>query len=1076
MRLSEPLRALILAARREDAELMLEELRSQEVVVEGIVADGERGFRAALNSRFDIILADPTLASFRPLEALDAVAAAGLEIPIIFVSDRVDEPDDIDSIKNGAADYIPKNELGRLGTAVRRAVERQRRRERTRRSDRALRDSRTELNAVFESAPVAIFLVDSERRVVKANRAAEDITGHLASELQGMTTGDALGCLHALDDPRGCGFGPDCSRCVVRRAVLDTVETGTPHYGVEWVAPVMRGEAVEPRSLLISSAPVETSRGRLVIVSANDITERRAADERFQFLNRVLRTIREVNRLIVHERDHDALLGESCRIAVEEGGFRMAWIGRADLAAQTVDPVAKAGAEEGYTELVGIRLDGSPRARGPCGTAVREARPVVIDDTSTDASFAPWWDAAKQRGYRSVGSFPILVGGRTWGAMNVYAGQPAVFGDEVVALFEELTADLGFALLALEIEERRQGAEEALAASEARYRELTDFLPQPVFETDLEGRVLFANETAFRRFGFTREDARKGISLSDVLLPEDRADARWRMAQLAAGENVDIREYSLVRKDGTTFPALIYNSAIAHDGQVVGFRGLIVDITDRKRAEEELAASEHQYRALFEGANDAIIIFDPDTEAILEANPRACELYGIPHKDLVGMSLKTISEDVARGEAQIRELLREGGLRNFETIQVKSDGSPIDLLVNSSVIDYRGRPAILSINRDVTELHRLEEQLRQSQKMEAVGRLAGGVAHDFNNLLQAMLLQAQVLSIAPGDQRSIAATAEELEDQIKRGAALTHQLLLFSRREASRTEALDLNEVIDDAVSLLRRLLRENIRLTLETAEGPLPVKADRGQLGQVLMNLTINAGDAIADRGVVTIRSGSGDDGTVWLEVADTGEGIPEDAREKLFEPFFTTKEAGKGTGLGLSVVHGIVSHHGGRIEVESVLGEGSTFRILLPRAAVSQTASPGGATGEPKDLPRGNGERVLVVEDEDDAREAFEKMLTGLGYEVLTAASAEDVDELPPDGPVHLLLTDLVLPTLSGAELARELAARWPEMKVILMSGYTEDETVRAAIREGSVRFLQKPYGLATLARAVHDALNGS
>ncbi|MCG6962060.1 MAG: PAS domain S-box protein [Acidobacteria bacterium] len=1070
MQLLGPLQVLILAARPEDAELMLAELRRQGVAVEAVVADNEDRLRAALDRRLDVILANSALPSFNALKALEVIAATGLEIPLIVVSGGIDEQNAVECIKRGAVDYLLKDDLGRLGAAVRQAVARQRRRERTRRTDNALRDSQAELNAVFESAPVAIFLVDAERRIVKANRAAGELTGHQLHDLVGRLTGNALGCLHSLDDPRGCGFGPDCPRCVVRWAVLDTIETGTSHSGVEWVAPVQRGDAVEPRSLLISSAPVETSRGRLVIVSAADITERQAAEERLHFLNRVLRTIRRVNHLIVHEHDRERLLAETCRIAVEEGGFRMAWIGRVDRATETVEPVASAGYEAGYTELVGIRLDDSAHGHGPCGTAVREGRAAVVDDTATNESFAPWRKAAQQRGYRSVGSFPILVGGHTWGAMNVYADRPSTFGDQVVAMFEELSGDLGFALLSLETEQRRVRAEEALAASEERYRELTDFLPQPIFETDSKGRVLFANETAFRMFGFSREEARKGLSLSDVLLPEDRDDARRRMARLAAGERVGIREYSVVRKDGTTFPALIYNSPIVRDRQVVGFRGLIVDITDRKQAEEELAASEHQYRVLFEGANDAIIIFEPDTEVILEANPRACELYGLPHEELVGMSLKTLSENVARGEAQIRELLREGGLRNFETVQLGSDGSPIHLLVNSSVIDYGGRPAILSINRDVTDLHRLEEQLRQSQKMEAVGRLAGGVAHDFNNLLQAMLLQAQVLSIAPGDQRSVASTAEELEEQIQRGASLTRQLLLFSRREASRTETLDLNEVVDDGVKLLRRLLRENIRLTLETAEGQLPVKADRGQLGQVLMNLTINAGDAIPDRGVVTIRSGSADGEMVWLEVSDTGEGIPEEARDKLFEPFFTTKEAGKGTGLGLSVVHGIVTRHGGRIEVESAPGKGSTFRVLLPRAVSTPTRLD---SNREQQLPRGSGERVLLVEDEDLARETFEKMLTELGYEVMAAASAEAVDDLAPNGPFDLLLTDLVLPTISGAQLAKKLAARWPAMKVILMSGYTEDQEVREAIASGTMRFLQKPYGLATLACEVHEAL---
>jgi CheY-like chemotaxis protein len=377
----------------------------------------------------------------------------------------------------------------------------------------------------------------------------------------------------------------------------------------------------------------------------------------------------------------------------------------------------------------------------------------------------------------------------------------------------------------------------------------------------------------------------------------------------------------------------------------------------------------------------------------------------------------------------------------------------------------------VAIKEDVTARKQIEEQLRQAQRMEAVGRLAGGVAHDFNNLLQAMLGLTQLARVHADDPAGSEERLQELEELLSRGAQLTQQLLLFSRREEPRVERFDLNQAINDTAKLLRRLLRENVTLTLDLAGEPLVVAADRGQIGQVWMNLAVNAADAMPDGGTLRVQSGRDGDRHVWFAVSDTGHGIPDEILDHIFEPFFTTKEPHSGTGLGLAVVHGIVTQHGGRVDVRSAVGEGTTLRVVLPRQPTADAAAlPRPASGT---LPQGAGQQVLLVEDNESVRRGFERLLTRLGYAVTAVESAEQAQEMVQDRAFALLLTDMMLPGVSGAELADRLRGRQPDLKVVLMSGYTEDETVRRRLADGALRFLQKPVDLATLARAVHDAL---
>ena len=512
----------------------------------------------------------------------------------------------------------------------------------------------------------------------------------------------------------------------------------------------------------------------------------------------------------------------------------------------------------------------------------------------------------------------------------------------------------------------------------------------------------------------------------------------------------------------------------------------VAQAIERKRAEDALRESEARFRQSIEAFSDGFVLID-EQGAVIEWNAALERINGITRAEALGKPLWDVQFRVYLPERRTPErydFLKRSVQDAVRTGRLPSPPDQIDIwsldgrrrTVSQSVFGIKTQKGLRIgiLLRDITDLIELEGQLRQAQKMEAVGSLAGGVAHDFNNILQALLAHAQLIRSKSEGQTGTASSIQEMEDLITRGASLTRQLLLFSRRETSKPESLDLNDAVTDAARMLRRLVRANIALEIKLTPEPLPVIADRGQLDQVLMNLVVNASDAMSEGGTLTIRTGALDASRVWLSVADTGVGVSEAIRDRIFEPFFTTKERGKGTGLGLSVVHGTVARHGGTIEVESEFGRGSTFRVILPRTGSGGFAAVTEALKAAADLEAGHGERILVVEDEDAAREGLRDILRSLGYEVIAACSGEEAGELPAEPPCDVLLTDLMLPGISGTQLAAGLRERWPSLRVILMSGYTEDEAVRRGVGEGKVRFLQKPFDMARLAREIRGALS--
>jgi PAS domain S-box-containing protein len=597
-----------------------------------------------------------------------------------------------------------------------------------------------------------------------------------------------------------------------------------------------------------------------------------------------------------------------------------------------------------------------------------------------------------------------------------------------------------------------------LRRSELQTEAILRALPDLIFQMGADGTITGFNGNEGAPL-LRRPEQFLGQQLDDVLPPELAETTRHHIEQALRTGQVQLFEYG-IEIDGARRQFEARMTAHGEDGVLTVVR----DVTERRAAQEALRKSEQHYRRLFE-RNLAGVFRSSIDGHFLEANQALARIFGFSSREelLAGTTWQIYESPEDRSEL-LSLLEREGTLVNHEQRLCRRDGEPVWVLINLSLVhDRAGNPVLDGTMIDITARKRMEEQLLRSQKLQAVGQLAGGIAHDFNNLLQAMQSGLEVLRSKGSDSARGQSVLADLEGHVDRGSALTRKLLLFARREIVKRQRLDLNSVIRETDQLLRRLVRENIHVVLRLAEHELPVEADPGQLEQVLINLTLNASEAMPVGGRLVIETHRQGRQAICL-FTDTGVGLNEEQRSRVFDPFYTTKAPDKGTGLGLTVVHGIVTQLGGGIEVDSQEDRGSTFKIELPLTTTAAAALSDGPPAE--ETPVLAGHRVLVVEDELGAREGLKDILDLLGYQATAVATGEEALALPEQPVYDVLLTDLVLPGIQGFEVAERLKRRWPELQVIAMSGYTEDETVRQQVWSGAVRFLQKPFGAKQLA----------
>ncbi|MDB5310155.1 MAG: Blue-light-activated protein [Gemmataceae bacterium] len=649
--------------------------------------------------------------------------------------------------------------------------------------------------------------------------------------------------------------------------------------------------------------------------------------------------------------------------------------------------------------------------------------------------------------------------------------------------------DIELGVLTIHDVTRRKRAEGEARRTTELLRAVADSTTDAVFVKDPEGKYLLCNPATAAFLGRPAEDV-LGRTDAELFEPEG---ARLVMARdrlvIESGRPQTDEETLTLAGVTRTFLATKAPYRDGH-GTVIGVVGISRDVTDRNRLAAERDSLLARLQIHIERMPLVYVLFDAGFR-VTDWNPAAERVFGYPKAEALGKGPgDLIAPSFRNGADAILARIRAGDMAAHSVNEnLTKDGRVVTCeWFNTPLVADDGKfVGLLCLAQDVTQRRVLEEQFRQAQKMEAVGQLAGGVAHDFNNLLTIINGYSDLLlgSLPPGDpSRELLA---EIHKAGERSAGLTRQLLAFSRKQVLATWILDLNAVVADTTSLLRRVIGEDVRLSTAPGRGLWPVRADAGQVEQVLLNLAVNARDAMPRGGKLTIETANVelDEGYasshsdarpgshVLLAVADTGHGMTPEVRAKIFEPFFTTKEVGKGTGLGLATVYGIVKQSGGHIGVNSEVGVGTTFKVYLPRVEPE-----GGAVNDPSRRPtppRGS-ETILVVEDEPAVRALTRHVLRQAGYAVLEAADGDTALRVAAGhaGPIHLLVTDVVMPGFGGREVAEQLAGRHPGMRVLFVSGYTDDAVVRHGVLYDRVNFLQKPFTPIALAQKVREVLD--
>ncbi|MFZ1916557.1 MAG: PAS domain S-box protein [Terriglobales bacterium] len=637
--------------------------------------------------------------------------------------------------------------------------------------------------------------------------------------------------------------------------------------------------------------------------------------------------------------------------------------------------------------------------------------------------------------------------------------------------------------------------EQSLQESEEKYLLLLNSTAEAIYGLDLEGDCTFCNPACLRLLGYATPKDLLGKNMH-ALMHHTRADATPYPEQeceiyvaVRQGRASHVTHELMWRADGTSFQAEYWSYPMYKTGELVGAVVTFLDISDRKRTEQALRQSEEKYRELFENAPYGIFRSQLDG-ALLDVNPALVEMLGYSSKE--ELLTRNLSHDIYEVPADRRAILDSygpsGRVNGCEVNWKRKDGKIIVVRISGGA--FRRQDGSFShfevIVEDITGRRSLEAQFRQAQKMEAVGLLAGGISHDYNNLLGVILGNADLLlqTTPTGVQQHY---TEQIKKATRRAAELTRQLLAFSRKQILYPVILDLNAVVRDVGKILQRLIGEDVQIVTDLETSLDSTRADRGQIEQILMNLATNARDAMPNGGTFTIRTGNAELGPddvalhpyaklgryVRLSVNDTGVGMTDAIRHRVFEPFFTTKPEGRGTGLGLATVYGIVKQSTGYIWVSSAPGAGTTFDIYLPR--VDEKAPPL-VTGleERSEYPRGT-ETILLLEDEESLRQVTCECLTTNGYNVLQAGRGNHAIEVAEQykGPIALIVSDVVLPDMSGPSVATKVRALHPEARVLYVSGYAEVPVAQQLIAEGAI-LLQKPLSRGDLLSKVDEMLH--
>ena len=722
------------------------------------------------------------------------------------------------------------------------------------------------------------------------------------------------------------------------------------------------------------------------------------------------------------------------------------------------------------------------RGQRLAGEVWQLAEPKWIADLAAEDGY-PNARLARECGMASAFGVPVEVAGEVCHVLEFFSPKIAPPDHELQQTLGTIASQLSYLI-------ERKRSEEALRRSEMRKAAILRSALDCIITFDIEGKITEFNPAAERAFGYSQEAA-LGREMVELLTPATQRESYRRGLALYNATNAGSaqgrrREITAMHSDGSEFPVEIAISRTVIYGKPM-FTAYVRDITERREAGHLNA----ELAAVVANSNDAMIACTLDG-VITGWNLGAERIYGYAPKEILGKPLDMLIPPERLDEfPQTLNMVKGGNsLANYESVRLRKDGKKISVSLTDSPIRGDGRriTGLSSIARDITERKRLEEELLQAQKMDAVGRLAGGIAHDFNNILTAILGYSDLIIGQTDERQWMYKHLTEIRKAADFAASLTHQLLAFSRRQPLFLRVFNLNDSVRSMQKMLQRVIGENIGIKTQFKAEIGRLKADPGQLEQVLLNLCVNARDAMPMGGSITIQTedvthildeqGSVNDMPsgeyVKLTVTDTGHGMTPEVRRQIFEPFFTTKEQGHGTGLGLATCYGIVKQSGGYITVDSMVGTGTTFSVYLPR--VEESGEKSSSRMEVGELTGGN-ETVLYVEDEITVRSLTTHVLLRLGYTVLEAGdgkSARDAVETYGGREIHLLFSDVVLPDSGGQELAQWIRGRNAGTKILFTSGYVDENILKRHGLDATAAFLQKPFTPADLAKKIREILD--
>jgi PAS domain S-box-containing protein len=996
------------------------------------------------------------------------------------------------------------------------------------------RANECELSLIFQNISDVVFNLamepDGQFRFVFVNPAFLRATG--------LETGQVVGKLtrEVIPEPASSKVLEKYEEAVCERKTVSWEETSVYPTG--------------EKHANVSVSPVFNERGECsnLIGVLHDMTEYRCAQKHIERLNRVYAVLSDINQTIVREKDSQAMLEAACRIAVDKGQFRMAWIGMADPATGVLNPIASSGVAEDYLKRVRIDLQDPQTATGPAARCFHSGERQVCNDIEHDF-YQPWKEYALQLGYRSLASFPLRCENQIVGVFNLYASELAFFDDEEVKLLEELAMDISFALEVNRHEDQRRQAEKHVQQLSRVYAVLSGINETIVREKNSQVILEAVCQIAVEKGNFLMAWIGMINPATQILEPIassgaavdylDHLQLDLHNSAIYGGPSAhciqtgqhalcnDIehdtnyepwREQAMRRgfRSSAGFPLIVEDRVVGvfnlYAGDPEYFSGdeillldeMARDISfalevnqhekDRVKKEEELRWRTAFFEAQIDAALDGVLVVDRHGEKILQ-NQRLNELMQIP---------KEISDDPddARQRAFVRTIVKDADKFTEKVDYLNSHPDEVSRdeveLLNGTIFDRYSAPVRDKQNnyygriwtfRDITERRQLEEQFRQAQKMEAVGQLTGGIAHDFNNLLTVILGCSEFINEEVKENPRLSKMAQMILDAAQRGADLTHRMLAFARRQALQPKPIDVNRMLVNMESFMRRTLSADIDLEVILSRENCTALVDLTQLESALLNLCVNARDAmprggklIVETGMATLNSDYAElnaDVTqgqyILIAVSDTGCGISRENLSRVFDPFFTTKEAGKGTGLGLSMVYGFVKQSKGHIRIYSEPGHGTSVKLYLPQA-------------DPKSVPSNQeatliadlhgSEIILLVEDNAPVREFAKAQLLHLGYRVLEAANGNDALAILREHPeIELLFTDVVMSGgLNGRELAHEARKFCPALKVLFCSGYAESAIFHLGLLNESIQLLNKPYSRLQLARRIREILTAS